>query len=186
MSEHHNNILVVGNTMDAITAAIAAAEKGAHVTIVSRQPLLRSPDVTQNDGIAAVLNATDSIDQHVSDSINHASGTLSEHAVRRICERAPLFVRFLARAGVLFNRTTEGHLAQVQAEGHTQPRTVHADDVTGQQVVRILEEQVRRLETKGLVERKEYCVPLSFIVDVEGQCRGMVIMSRTNLACSAL
>ena len=186
MDNTQSQVLVVGGTIAGMTAAIAAAESGAHVTIVSSIPLIRSSDVTLGDGIAAVLQPeayNDSVEQHVRDIV---SAGCDEQRARQLRERAPVFVRFLARAGVLFNRTTEGHLEQTQTAGHTKPRTVRVDDVTGQHVVRVLEEQVRRCEAKGMVERKEYFVPLSFVFDEENSCRGLVVMERANHACTAL
>lgn len=188
MSEDKRNIVVIGGTIAGMTAAVAAAATDARVTIVSRIPLVRSSDVAIDEGIAAVLNGSygDSVDQHVRDTLNAAGGSADEKFAHRVCEGAPTFVRFLVRAGVLFNRTTEGNLYQAKASGHTIPRVVGVDDATGQHVVRVLEEQVRRCEAKELVERKEYLVPLSIVYDEEDRCRGVVAMQRDNHACLAL
>jgi len=188
MSENRKNIIVVGGTVAGMTAAVAAVEHGARVTIVSRIQLIRSSDAAVDEGISAVLNGSygDSVEQHVSDTLNAAGSVADEGFVRRVCESVPSFVRFLARAGVLFNRTTEGNLDQIKMSGHARPRTVRVDDSTGQHVVRVLEEQVRCCEAKDLVERKEYLVPLSTVDDEENRCRGVVAMRRDNHACLAL
>lgn len=188
MNNESPNILVVGGTVAGMTAVIAAVEKGARATIVSRMPLIRSSDVVAGEGIAAVLNDSygDSVDQHVRDTLNATGDGADEGFVRRVCERAPVLVRFLARAGVLFNRTTEGHLERIKTAGHTRSRTVRVDDATGQHVVRVLEEQIRRYEANDLIDRQEYCVPLSPVFDEDNRCRGVVVMKRNNHTCVAL
>jgi succinate dehydrogenase / fumarate reductase flavoprotein subunit len=75
--------------------------------------------------------------------------------------------------GVPFNRTPEGLLDFRGFGGTLYSRTAFAGATTGQQLLYALDEQVRRFEAEGLVEKFEYWEFLSVVRDGEGVCRGI-------------
>jgi succinate dehydrogenase / fumarate reductase flavoprotein subunit len=91
-----------------------------------------------------------------------------------MCDWGPRVVDLLDRLGVPFNRTSEGIRDQRRFGGTMYKRTAFAGATTGQQLIYALDEQVRRWETEGLVDKYEYWEFLAPIIDGHGSCRGCV------------
>jgi succinate dehydrogenase / fumarate reductase flavoprotein subunit len=177
MVEARNRIVVVGNTVSGALAALSAVEEGASVQLVSRAPLRRSCDSAWKEGIAGVFDGAprgDSIEQHVCDTILGGDYLAHQGAVREMCEHAPSLIRLCQRMGVPFNRTAEGVISRIGGSGMSFPRTVHVDAVTGQQVLNVLDEQVRRCAAEGKLALHEYVSFGAIVRDDGGACRGII------------
>src|SRR5690606_18226088 len=94
--------------------------------------------------------------------------------VKAMCEAAPGIIHLMDRMGVMFNRTPEGLLDFRRFGGTKYHRTAYAGATTGQQLLYALDEQVRRWETNGRVEKYEHWEFLSVVLDEAGVCRGIV------------
>ena len=92
-----------------------------------------------------------------------------------MCYHAPFVIYLLDRLGVPFNRTPEGNLDFRRFGGTLHHRTAFAGATTGQQLLYALDEQVRRFETQGLVEKMEWHEYLGAVLDSEGRCVGATI-----------
>ena len=93
-----------------------------------------------------------------------------------MCEAAPGIIDLLDRMGVMFNRTTEGLLDYRRFGGTLYHRTAFAGATTGQQLLYALDEQVRRYEADGKVNKFEGWTFLSAVLDDGGICRGICAM----------
>ena len=90
------NIVVVGAGLAGLFLALKLSPRP--VTLISSTPL--DDDIRPDGGIAAVLDATDSIDPHVRDTIA-AGGVLVDEAVGRLIRSdGPGRVRYLVAYGV--------------------------------------------------------------------------------------
>ena len=89
-------------------------------------------------------------------------------------ERAPAIIYLLDRMGVPFNRTSEGLLSFRRFGGTLKHRTAYAGATTGQQLLYALDEQVRRHEVDGRVQKFEGWDFLGISKDAQGRCRGVV------------
>ncbi|MCG0313636.1 MAG: succinate dehydrogenase flavoprotein subunit, partial [Calditerricola sp.] len=94
--------------------------------------------------------------------------------VKAMCEAAPGIIYMFDRMGVPFNRTPEGLIDFRRFGGTLYHRTAYAGATTGQQLLYALDEQVRRHEARGMVEKYEHWEFLSIVLDDEGRCRGIV------------
>jgi succinate dehydrogenase/fumarate reductase flavoprotein subunit len=179
MDKSKTKVLIVGSGIAGMMSALKAAEDGAFVQVVSEVPLRRSRDVRYQEGIAGVINSArhdDSIDQHIQDTLVGGASLAHQNFVRSMCESAPHLIALCDRMGVHFTRTAEGKLKQQKTDGHERPRTAYADTVTGQQLVSVLDSQLRRLEREGVVERFEYFSFCSIVRNEDGRCCGIVAM----------
>lgn len=110
--------------------------------VFSKGPLHEGATYYAQGGIAAVLDETDSIDNHVRDTMIAGAGLCDEPAVRYIVENAPKAIRRLAEMGVDFTLEEMGggltayHLTR--EGGHSHRRVVHAADATGKAVEKTL------------------------------------------------
>jgi succinate dehydrogenase / fumarate reductase flavoprotein subunit len=188
VSKRRRKIIIIGGGLAGLSAAMKLCELGAEVVIVAYQSLKRSHSVCAQGGINAAMDARgegDSPDNHFYDTIKGGDFLAEQPLVRDMCYQAPAIIHLLDRMGVPFDRTAEGHLAFRRFGGTLYSRTAFAGATTGQQLVYSLDEQVRKYEHDGLVQKLEWHEYLGAVLDSEGVCHGAVIHDlRTNTITS--
>jgi succinate dehydrogenase / fumarate reductase flavoprotein subunit len=175
---------VVGGGLAGLMTAIKLAESGQKVDLLSIVPVKRSHSVCAQGGINGAVNTKgegDHPDIHVRDTLRGGDFLAEQTSVRGMCYAAPGIIYLLDRMGVTFNRTPEGLLDFRRFGGTLYNRTAFAGATTGQQLLYALDEQVRRYEAQGLVEKYESWEWLGMVRDESGRCVGSVAMDlRTN------
>jgi succinate dehydrogenase / fumarate reductase flavoprotein subunit len=173
-------IIVVGGGLAGLSAAIKIAEKGVAVDLFSVVPVKRSHSVCAQGGINAAKNLKgegDSPAIHTTDTLFGGEYLADQPLVDGMCQNAPNIIDLLDRMGVPFNRTPEGHLDFRRFGGTLHHRTAFSGATTGQQLLYALDEQVRRFEAQGLVEKYEHWEFLSLVIDDAGRTRGITAMN---------
>lgn len=169
-------IIIVGGGLAGLMATIKAAEAGITVDLFSLVPVKRSHSVCAQGGINGAVNTKgegDSPWEHFDDTVYGGDFLANQAPVKAMCEAAPGIIHLFDRMGVMFNRTPEGLLDFRRFGGTQHHRTAYAGATTGQQLLYALDEQVRRYETAGLVNKYEYWEFLSAVLDDEHVCRGI-------------
>jgi succinate dehydrogenase / fumarate reductase flavoprotein subunit len=177
-------IIVVGGGLAGLMATIRVAEAGVPVDLFSIVPVKRSHSVCAQGGINAAKNQKgegDSIAKHFDDTIYGGDFLANQPLVKRMCEAAPGIIDLLDRMGVMFNRTPEGLLDYRRFGGTLYHRTAFAGATTGQQLLYALDEQVRRHESEGKVQKYEGATFLSAVIDDSGVCRGICSMDLRSM-----
>ncbi len=172
-----NTVAVVGGGLAGLMTAMKLAEAGVKIQLFSIVPVKRSHSVCAQGGINGAVNLRgegDSPYLHFEDTITGGDFLNHQPPVMRMAERAPAIIYLLDRMGVPFNRTAEGLLSFRRFGGTLKHRTAYAGATTGQQLLYALDEQVRRWEVAGLVEKFEGWEFLGIVKDAEGRCRGLV------------
>ena len=126
---HHHDILVIGSGAAGLTAALALAET-RKVVVLAKGSLTGGSTAWAQGGIAAVLDAGDTFDNHVRDTMIAGAGLNDCETVEFVIERAPASIDRLSELGVPFNRESD-HLHLTREGGHSHRRIVHVDDATG-------------------------------------------------------
>jgi len=161
------------------------AEAGYKVKLFSLVPVKRSHSVCAQGGINGAVNLRgegDSPYLHFEDTITGGDFLNHQPPVMRMAERAPAIIYLLDRMGVPFNRTDEGMLSFRRFGGTLKHRTAYAGATTGQQLLYALDEQVRRWETTGAVEKFEGWEFLGIIKDEKGNCRGITAQNLRTMS----
>ena len=182
-------VIVVGGGLAGLSAAMKLAEKGYHVKIVSVTKVKRSHSVCAQGGINAGMNLKNEDDSpliHAYDTIKGGDFLADQPPVVEMCLAAPGIIRMMERFGCPFNRTKEGNLDFRRFGGTLYHRTAFCGASTGQQLLYALDEQVRRYEVEGRVEKFEHHEFMRLCIDEEGRARGIVIMDLNNLQLSVL
>ncbi len=180
-------IIIVGGGLAGLSATIKAAEGGATVSLFSVVPVRRSHSVCAQGGINAAVNTKgegDSPAQHFDDSVYGGDFLANQTPVKNMCEAAPGIIYLLDRMGVMFNRTPEGLLDFRRFGGTLYNRTAFAGATTGQQILYALDEQVRRFESEGRVQKYEGWEFLSLVLDNQLTCRGIVAINMDTMELS--
>ncbi|MCF7978937.1 MAG: FAD-binding protein [Chromatiaceae bacterium] len=181
-------VIVIGGGLGGLWATLTIAEAGHRVMLFSLFEVMRSHSACAQGGINAVLDMKgqhDSVQQHIVDTIKGGSYLANQPPIQSMCEDAPGLIRTFERMGVTFSRTPEGLLDQRLFGGVKHKRTCFAGASTGQQLLYGVDQQVRRLETEGQVEKQEWWEFLSIVKDADGVCRGIVAMDLRSLEVRA-
>ncbi|MFN0065681.1 MAG: succinate dehydrogenase flavoprotein subunit [Chlamydiales bacterium] len=176
-------VIVVGGGLAGLSAAMRLCEKGASVKVVSLTKCKRSHSVCAQGGINAALNLKGENDDpliHAYDTFKGGDFLGNQPPILEMCLSAPGIIRMMDRFGCPFNRTSTGHLDARRFGGTLYNRTVFSGASTGQQLLYTLDEQVRRYEAKGQVDKYENHEFLRLIIDYEGHARGIVMMNLFN------
>ncbi|OMP65978.1 succinate dehydrogenase flavoprotein subunit [Domibacillus epiphyticus] len=173
----NQDYIVIGGGLAGLMATIKIAEAGGVVKLFSLVPVRRSHSVCAQGGINGAVNTKgegDSTWEHFDDTIYGGDFLANQPPVKDMCDAAPDIIYLLARMGVQFNRTEEGKIDFRRLGGAKYSRTAFAGATTGQQILYALDEQVRKYEVDGLVEKFEHWEMLSLVLDGEKICRGLI------------
>ncbi len=147
------DVAIVGSGLAGLSVALHLAEN-KKIAVISKRTLRDGASDWAQGGIAAVLDSTDSIDQHVADTLIAGAGICDETATRFIVEHSRKAIDWLITQGVPFTRdeTTELGYHLTREGGHSQRRIIHAADATGHAVQLTLEQRVREHPNITLLE----------------------------------
>lgn len=156
VTPHRHDVLILGSGAAGLSLALRLGED-LSVAVVSKRELREGSTLYAQGGISAVLDATDSVDSHVQDTLRAGAGLCDRTVVRRVVERGPANIRWLLDQGVQFTRdegrVSAGGYHLTREGGHTHRRVVHAADATGRAVAATLEAQVRAKANVTLFEQ---------------------------------
>ncbi len=144
--------LVIGAGVAGLRAAIAAAEHapekgaGGDVIVLSKEEPSVSSTAWAQGGIAGVLDAADSVEAHVQDTLTAGAGLCDEPVVRHIVGQASHRISELLSWGMRLDLDAAGKPELGREGGHSARRIVHAGgDATGAELSRCLLEKARSL-----------------------------------------
>jgi succinate dehydrogenase / fumarate reductase, flavoprotein subunit len=145
------DVLVIGGGSAGLRAAIAAHDAGADVLIVSRSKRGDPHTTLARGGINAALGTMDPEDNwmiHASDTLREGEFIADYEKVEVLCKNAADAIMELVDWGARFHREKDGRLTQRFFGAHTYRRTVFYGDWTGQEIIRVLMEQVNQRKIK--------------------------------------
>jgi succinate dehydrogenase / fumarate reductase, flavoprotein subunit len=167
-----HDVLIIGAGLAGQRAALAAADAGATVAIVSKVHPVRSHSVAAAGGINAAIDPADDWRSHAFDTVKGSDFLGDQDAIEIMCSEAPKEVLHLEHIGVTFHRNEKGELDLRPFGGASFNRTAYVADITGQAMLHVLYEQI--LKYSDRVDRFEEWFVTSLILDDEGQCVGAV------------
>lgn len=144
------DIIIIGSGAAGLTAALKLAPQ-FRVAVLSKGPIWAGSTNWAQGGIAAVLEATDSLESHIDDTLVAGAGLCNAETVRFVVEHGREVVRDLVNWGVPFDREEGSAAHRIEEDfdfhltregGHSHRRIVHAADATGRAVQTTLDERV--------------------------------------------
>ena len=189
MPDVKTDILVIGSGIAGLMYAIKMADS-ATVAIVTKKEAMDSSTNLAQGGIASVFAGTDSFDLHIDDTLASGDGLCNRDVVERVIKDGPARITELMQMGVQFNlRCGAGGKPVDPADfdlgregGHSQNRIVHAHDMTGQEVERVLVAHVRNHPNITLYENY---MAIDLITRSTRMKRGLVTTTHEDFCCGA-
>jgi succinate dehydrogenase / fumarate reductase flavoprotein subunit len=167
-----HDVLIIGAGLAGQRAALAAAQQGASVGIVSKVHPVRSHSVAAAGGINAALNPEDTWESHAFDTVKGSDYLGDQDAIEIMCREAPDEILWLEHAGVTFHRNATGHLGTRAFGGASAARTYYVADITGHAILHVLYEQL--MKHGHLVNRYEEWFTTDLLQDSDGRCVGAI------------
>jgi L-aspartate oxidase len=138
------DVIIIGSGAAGLTAALTLAQD-KRVLVIAKGALDGGSTNWAQGGIAAVLDAGDSFESHVEDTMIAGAGLNDRATVEFVVSEAPAAIERLAALGVPFNANEDkggaafGERWHLTREGgHSHRRIVHVDDATGAAVQQAL------------------------------------------------
>jgi L-aspartate oxidase len=135
-----SDFLVIGGGIAGLIFAIKASAIGS-VTVLTKAASDEANTAYAQGGIASVWSVDDSFESHIEDTLRAGAGLCNRKAVEAIVRDGPEAVRELIALGTDFTRVDEGGEDEYdlgREGGHSHRRVLHAQDLTGREIMRAL------------------------------------------------
>ncbi|MBW2177617.1 MAG: L-aspartate oxidase [Deltaproteobacteria bacterium] len=182
------NFIVIGSGVAGLTFALKVADFGT-VAIITKEGVMDSNTSLAQGGIASVFGELDSFDLHIQDTLASGDGLCNLEVVKKVVRNGPDRIRDLIQLGVNFNlEDTEPaagnppRLDLGREGGHSKKRIVHAQDMTGKELERVLVEHVRNHKNISLFENH---IAIDLITRSTRMKRGLVTTAHDDICCGA-
>ena len=138
-------VLIIGAGLAGLTVALHVAET-QKVVLMAKRGLGEAATAWAQGGIVGVVDKEhDSIDAHVSDTIDAGAGLVVESTARYIAEESADAIQWLVDQGVPFTTDKSGPMGLhlTREGGHSHRRIAHAADATGKAIHEVLLDHAR-------------------------------------------
>jgi L-aspartate oxidase len=154
--QHQCDLLIIGSGAAGLSLALKVADH-CNVIVLSKSTLSEGSTRYAQGGIAAVFDETDSITEHVQDTLRAGDGLCDEQVAYHTAKQAKPCMEWLIQHGMPFDqeKSEDGKLNYhlTKEGGHSHRRILHAADATGEAVQVTLSEAVERHPNIHLFER---------------------------------
>ncbi|AZN63700.1 L-aspartate oxidase [Acinetobacter johnsonii] len=137
---HHFDVIIVGSGGAGLSLALSLP-KHFNIAVLAKSNLTDASTFYAQGGVAAVLDETDSIEQHIDDTMIAGAHLCETEAVKQTVEGGKPSVDFLLKHGVQFTLDDQEQLHLTREGGHSQRRIIHAADATGRAISTTLVER---------------------------------------------
>jgi L-aspartate oxidase len=177
------DVVIVGTGLAGLSSALRLAGQ-RRVLLIDKQVLGAGASDWAQGGIAAAVDPSDSVDEHVRDTLVAGAGLCDEQATRFILQHGAEAVRWLIDQGVAFTTDDSAPLGLhlTREGGHSRRRIFHAADLTGHAIQVALSRKAREHPNITLLEQH---MAVDLIVR-EGRCAGLYVQAVPNGAVSAI
>ena len=148
---HHFDVIIVGSGGAGLSLALSLPDH-FNIAVLAKSALTEASTFYAQGGVAAVLDETDSIEQHIDDTMIAGAHLCEREAVKQTVEGGKPSVDFLLKHGVQFTLDEQEQLHLTREGGHSQRRIIHAADATGRAISPTLVQRAREKQNITIFE----------------------------------
>jgi L-aspartate oxidase len=143
------DFLVIGSGIAGLVYALECSRQGS-VAIITKKGLYDCNTDYAQGGIAAVLDAHDSFEEHIQDTYLAGAELGKKEIIRQIISEGPALIKYLIDLGTDFTRRDANYdrslenLSLTREGGHSHNRVAYAADSTGHQIMEALISSCRK------------------------------------------
>jgi L-aspartate oxidase len=169
-----SDYLVIGSGIAGLSFALKAAKSGT-VSLITKRKLFDSSTGRSQGGIACVTDRVDTFDEHVQDTLVSGAGLCDKEMVEKMVKEAPERIKELIELGVKFTKKDDSSSEfDLGLEGgHGKRRVIHAGDVTGNEIEKIL---ISNLSKQKDITVYEEHTAVDVILDDDSVCCGAYVL----------
>ncbi len=186
--EIKTDFLVIGSGIAGLMFALKVADSGT-VAMVTKKNAMDSNTNKAQGGIASVFGKKDSFKFHIQDTMVSGDGLCDPDVVAMVVENGPRMINQLTDLGVQFNLNEKQQSLALESKfdlgregGHSKNRIVHAQDMTGQEIERVLLTEVKANKRISLFENH---MAIDLIISSTRMKRGLITTRHEDLCCGA-
>ena len=176
--QHQSDVLIIGSGASGLSLALQLAGY-AHIAVISKADVKEGATFYAQGGVSAVLDAEDSVESHINDTIETGCGLCKSDVVEFVVGNGRKSIGWLIDLGVDFTRLPESEGREFhlhQEGGHSHRRVLHASDSTGKAIESTLENRTRAHDN---IELFEFHTSLDLIIKA-GRCAGAYVYDQVN------
>jgi L-aspartate oxidase len=173
-----SDYLVIGSGISGLSFVLKAAKCGT-VSLITKRKLFDSCTGRAQGGIACVTDKLDTFEEHVHDTLVSGAGLCNKEMVEKMVSEAPYRIKELVNFGVNFTKRDEFSFEfDLGLEGgHSKRRVLHAGDVTGDEIEKVLISNIYKFENITVYEDH---TSIDLILDDNGVCSGAYVLNNEN------
>lgn len=182
------DFLIIGSGVAGLTFALKVADHGS-VAVVTKKGVMDTNTSQAQGGIASVFGKLDSFDLHIRDTLVAGDGLCNREVVEMVVRSGPERIRELIDMGVRFNlaeskrsKGEELNLDLGREGGHSEKRIIHAEDMTGKELERVLVDHVKKHPNIRLYENHVAIDLITFSTRLK---RGQITTTHEEVCCGA-
>jgi len=182
------DFLIIGSGVAGLMFALKVADHGS-VAVVTKRGVTDSNTMLAQGGIASVFGSLDSFDLHIRDTLDSGAGLCNKEVVGMVVKNGPERICELIDLGVQFNLSNKEKSLNMPPEldlgregGHSQKRIVHAQDMTGQELEKVLVGHAKSHHNITLFENH---IAIDLITCSTRMKRGLVTTTHEDYCCGA-
>jgi L-aspartate oxidase len=166
-----DGVVIAGAGLAGLSAALAAAEAGRRVLVLSAAPLGEGCSSSwAQGGMAAALSPDDDPALHANDTIAAGAGLVDPAMAKLLAEEGPAAVRKLAALGAPFDRDNQGCFLQSLEAAHSRPRVARVGgDGAGRAIMLAV---IAAAQSEPNIEMIEGAEVRALLQDASGRVRG--------------
>ena len=180
-----SDILVLGSGLAGLGYALKVAEF-ATVNLVTKRDIMETSTRKAQGGIAAVLGPDDRFEYHIQDTLTVGEGLSHPDIVELVVRQGPERIQELVAMGAHFDPGKGNGFDLGREGGHSRRRIIHAHDMTGAEIERILVEKalahpnIQIFEDYmgvDLITREKLVRRGGVVTNVEESCLGSYVLN---------
>lgn len=172
--------LIIGSGIAGLSLALKACKNNT-VALVTKKKLFDSSTGKAQGGVACVTDKDDTFESHIQDTLVAGDGLCNKEVVEVAVKSAPERIQELIDMGMKFAKkdynSSEFELGL--EGGHSKRRILHAGDITGEEIEKVLVENIKKAENVTIYEDH---MAIDLILDESKKCCGAYVYDVTKFA----